>query len=128
MALFEIAYIITVCVIPEHPQCKTQFPRRHGILTQKNLCFNIFLKCPKKKFGKPIKYVQYLVMYDMKWRLRTVVPSGVLTEEEKKQYLELLHVILQDIDDDMIATQKNCLSLHYLLAYQLKYQRIAGMK
>lgn len=59
----------------------------------------------------------------MKWRLRTVVPSGVLTEEEKKQYLELLHVILQDIDDDMIATQKNCLSLHYLLAYQLKYQK-----
>lgn len=87
------------------------------------LVFQHLLEMSKEKFGKPIKYVQYLVMYDMKWRLRTVVPSGVLTEEEKKQYLELLHVILQDIDDDMIATQKNCLSLHYLLAYQLKYQK-----
>ena len=45
------------------------------------LVFQHLLEMSKEKFGKPIKYVQYLVMYDMKWRLRTVVPSGVLTEE-----------------------------------------------
>ena len=41
------------------------------------LVFQHLLEMSKEKFGKPIKYVQYLVMYDMKWRLRTVVPSGV---------------------------------------------------
>lgn len=51
MALFEIVYIIIVCVIPEHPQCKTQFPRRHGILTQKNLYFSTFLRCPKRSLA-----------------------------------------------------------------------------
>lgn len=85
--------------------------------------FQHLLDLSKEKFGKPIKYVQYLVMYDTKWRLRSPIPQGSLTEEETQRYHQILHNLLKDIDDDIITEQKSCTSLQYMLAFQIKYQK-----
>lgn len=87
------------------------------------LVFQHLLNVSKEKFGKPIKYVQYLVMYDLKWRLRAVIPAGVLTEEETSRYHQILHNLLVDIGDDMITEQRACTSLQYMLAFKIKYQK-----
>lgn len=97
--------------------------RKNWYFETEELVFQKLIDLSKEKFGKAIKYVQYLVMYDMKWRLRSPIPEGSLTEEEKERYLTILHNLLVDIDDDIIVNQKHCLSLHYLLAFNLKYQK-----
>ena len=87
------------------------------------LVFKTLLEMSKEKFGRVIEYIQYLVMYDTKWRLRAPIPEGVLTGEEERRYKEGLVEILGQIDDRIIVEQKNSTSLHYKLALDMKYGR-----
>lgn len=87
------------------------------------LVFQRLIDLSKEKFGKAIQYIQYLVMYDMKWRLRAAIPDGLLTDEEKERYYRILHNILKEIDDYIIVKQKGCTSFHYMLAFNIKYQK-----
>lgn len=87
------------------------------------LVFQELLKMSEQKFGRVIEYIQYLVMYDTKWRLRAPIPEGVLSEQEEQEYKEGLVSILGQIEDHIIVEQKNCTSLHYKLALDMKYGR-----
>lgn len=64
------------------------------------------LKYAYGKDNKIIPYLQYTLMYDLKWRIKARIPEGVLTKEEEEVYLESLREILQSIDDQMILEQK----------------------
>lgn len=89
------------------------------------LVFKKLLEMSKEKFGRVINYVQYLVMYDTKWRLRIPVSRGaeVLSEEEMKEYYQIVVDIMQDIDEQIIVEQRDCTSWHYKLALDVKYQK-----
>lgn len=87
------------------------------------LVFQHLLDLSKEKFGKVIPYIQYLVMYDMKWRLRAQIPKHVLTDSEAEEYKKRLQKILSEIDDSIIVEQKSCTSWHYKLALNMKYQK-----
>lgn len=60
----------------------------------------------KKKFGKTIKYIQFLVAYDIIWRIN-VIPMDELKSLEKHQYIDTLKKLLELIDDDVILATKN---------------------
>lgn len=51
------------------------------------------------------KYIQYLLMYDIQWRLNT--ENTILNEEELIKYKKFLGKILKYIDSDIIYCQKN---------------------
>ena len=66
------------------------------------LCYKYLFELSKKKFGKVIPYVQFLVLYDLQWRLFRDIPIGVVTEKETAQYFKIMGDLLKEIDDDII--------------------------
>ena len=74
----------------------------------------------KAMHGYIPKFVQYSVMYDLQWRVKTNIKSikSVLSEEEFKIFKKKLIAILANIDDEVILAQKNIYAEHkcYLLS------------
>ena len=66
-------------------------------------------------------YVQSLVMYDFQWRVKRPIPEGILTKEESIKYIEHVKNILKNIDNFIIAEQKNIWSEHKIYALNLKH-------
>ncbi|MCL2746185.1 MAG: bifunctional glycosyltransferase family 2 protein/CDP-glycerol:glycerophosphate glycerophosphotransferase, partial [Coriobacteriia bacterium] len=75
----------------------------------------------KEKFGEVLPYVQYLVMYDIQWRIRVQELPDDFTDEETAQYKQLLRQLLADIDDRMIVEQRFLLGEYKLHALSMKY-------
>lgn len=97
--------------------------RKTWYFDTEELVFLQLIRMSLEKFGRVLKYVQYLVMYDTKWRLRSIIPDGVLNAEEKVHYMQILHEILSNVGDDIITEQRDCMSAHYKLALDIKYQK-----
>ncbi|MFD0869522.1 bifunctional glycosyltransferase/CDP-glycerol:glycerophosphate glycerophosphotransferase [Paenibacillus residui] len=74
------------------------------------------------KYNEVLKYIQYLVMYDLQWRLNIKdIGTSVMTEQQQEEYIEQLKRVLYYIDDEIIFQQKQ-LNIHYkMFALQLKY-------
>ena len=73
-------------------------------------------------YGKIIPYVQFVIMYDLQWRLKK--PNyGSLNEKEKNEYIENIIELLKNIDDYVIIEQKNINSKMKLYVLSLKYGR-----
>ena len=73
------------------------------------------------KQGRPLcRYAQYILMYDIQWRLKSPVWDG-LSLDELRKYREDIHDILSYIDDDIICAQRNIYKEHKLFCLRLKY-------
>lgn len=59
-----------------------------------------------KKYGRIIEYIQYLVMYEINWRLSVKVPS-FLTKMEQKNYIKTLKELLFNVKDEIILSLRN---------------------
>ncbi len=74
------------------------------------------------RFGYLPRYVQYLLCYDLQWRLQqSALPHGLLSEEEIREFSELLPQIFTHIDDEIIRKQKHIWREHKAYALRLKY-------
>ncbi|NMB17955.1 MAG: glycosyltransferase [Erysipelothrix sp.] len=75
-----------------------------------------------EKFNTVIPYIQYLVMYDLQWKLRVEeIPKGVLSDEELKLFIDRYKEILTYIDDNVINNQKFISHNLKLYTHYLKY-------
>lgn len=81
------------------------------------------LKISQEKFGEVISYVQFIIMYDLQWRLKEEIPQGVLTEEEVKNYKGIIQFLLQQIEDEIIIGMRNMFRELKLFALCFKYKR-----
>lgn len=73
-----------------------------------NCYANWVLDTAENRFGFIPSFVQYTIMYDLQWRLNdSRIRSGVLSPEEKEQFLQLLFRTISRIDDDVILKQRN---------------------
>ena len=68
--------------------------------------YEYLFELSKEKYGKIIKYIQFLVAYDINWRIN-VVPMDELKKKEKKEYIDTLKSLLTSIDDEIIFDTKN---------------------
>lgn len=60
------------------------------------------------RLGHIPEFVQFTMMYDLQSRFRMEeLPEGVLTDEEKQEFMDLLRKALSYIDDRIILEQKN---------------------
>ena len=84
-------------------------------------CHDFLVEESKNKFGEIIKYVQHFLMYDIKWRIKSVIPAGVINEKEKKVYINKISEYLKNIEDDVILFQSNMNSYYKMLALKIKY-------
>lgn len=81
------------------------------------------------------KFVQWALAYDLQWRFKQKeLPADILSEEERREYRNLLTAVLKRIDDKFIFAQKHCTGIDKIFALSLKYdgrvpqKRIDAMK
>lgn len=75
----------------------------------------------KNKYGNVLKYVQFCVMYDLRWRLKIPLADSGLNSDESEQYLQVIVALLKDIDDEIILEQRRIALALQLFALDLKY-------
>ena len=74
------------------------------------------------KIGYVPRYIQYVLMYDLKWRFRrTSVSNDVLSDDESEEYLDAIKNVVRHIDDDIIMAEKNIFREHKIRILKLKY-------
>ncbi len=71
-------------------------------------------------YGKVIEYVQELIMFELQWRFTNRLLE-TLSEEKLTRYCDLLHKVLQEIDDTIIWHQKSLSVKQKVAALTLKY-------
>ncbi len=76
----------------------------------------------KEMYGEVKKFIQYTVMYDITWRVKKPVYE-LLPKEKAEKYKELLHDIMQDIEDDVIYHQRSIYMNMKMYCLSLKYGR-----
>lgn len=64
-------------------------------------CYQYIVDLSKQKYGRVIEYVQFLLIYDLHWRMDVEIDS-CLNTEEREQYLNVMHELLTEIDDRLI--------------------------
>lgn len=75
-----------------------------------------------ERFGYIPKFTQYMLMYDLQWRiLLENIPVGVLTPEEEAEFKARLFSILEYFDDDVIMAQRNIPVEHKAYLLRKKY-------
>lgn len=84
--------------------------------------FQYLFDLSKKKFGYVIPYIQYLVMYELQWRLKTPLSTS-LRSEEIAEYRDSIVGLIKEIDDFVIWEQRNLWREFKLFALSLKYDR-----
>ena len=87
--------------------------------------FSLFvLRYALEEIHRIPRFIQYTVLYDLQWKIRQQrIPDGVLTDEEKQQYFELIRKTFQYIDDDVFSTYVGLFVEHKLLVWKMKYGR-----
>ena len=81
----------------------------------------VLINLSKKKYGYVLPYVQYVVMYDLQWRIKNVLIKGILSNSEINKYKNEIHSILQFVEDNVILNQRYISANHKLMALKLKY-------
>lgn len=66
------------------------------------------------------KYVQYVVAYDLQWRIKQSAQS-VLSADEEERYKRLFRSLLTYIDVDVIMALRNIFAEHKIHMLRLKY-------
>lgn len=72
------------------------------------------------KFGRVIEYVQYLVMYELQWRLGA---NYVAEAVDREAYVREISGLLMFIEDDVIWAQRTLWLERKLYALELKYKK-----
>ncbi len=86
---------------------QTSTTNRDWYLITPEKVYNYLFELSKKKFGRAIEYIQYLVMYDLQWRIKSNIVKDVLTREEERQYFQEIEKLLKEINDNIILEQRN---------------------
>lgn len=83
--------------------------------------FSQLFECAQDENGQIPKFIQYVVMYDIQWRMPSANTKKVLDDEEMQEYLIELKGLLQQVDDEIIYFLKNCALAYQLFLYKIKY-------
>lgn len=96
-----------------------------------DLYFNALYKYMLKKVNIASKYIQALLLYELRWRIVEGHIKNVLTNEEKKLYIKNLKDLINNIGEEVIINNK-FLSLnykYYFLAQKgIKYENLISDK
>lgn len=71
-------------------------------------------------YGEVKEYFQYLIMYDLQWRLKTGVKAD-FSDYEKEKYIDNIKYLLGHVNDRIIFEQISITYEYKLLSYLLKY-------
>lgn len=90
-----------------------------------------------RKYGIKEKFIQYTVMYELGWRIRKQGVRQYLSDDDFRQYCDVLTDLLRKIDDDVIKSQRYLWKKHKIFCILKKHGmetaaglfcRISGLK
>lgn len=90
---------------------------------QKSLGF--FIDYSLKRYGEVIPYIQNMIIYSLKYRIKEKFIGNPPPELSKKA-MSLMSEYLRHVSDEIILKQENVFSEHKLFALSLKYKSDAG--
>ncbi len=76
-----------------------------------------------KKYGKVLKFIQFMIMYDISWRLKKN-PANILeylTQEQYEEYCDILKNLIKQLDDRVIFKQKELFMNQKMFCLCLKH-------
>lgn len=73
------------------------------------------------RYGEVLKYIQFVVMYDLRWRLKVPLSESAQYGVDTDAYYDSLVSLLRDIDDSIILEQKRIALALQLYALELKH-------
>lgn len=76
-----------------------------------------------EKYGKVLPFIQYVILYDMRWRHYNKKMMAVLTDEEKKQHIDIMHEVMSQVDTETIYDARGFDQHRRLYLMNLKYGR-----
>lgn len=85
-------------------------------------CYEELYELSERHYGRVIPYIQFITMYEIQWRLKTVIPP-LFDEAARKEYIEIIKNLLSKIDDKYILAQRNIDYRFKMFALSLKYDR-----
>lgn len=82
----------------------------------------------KDQYGEVIKYIQYLIMYDLKWRIQTPTLENIgMSDTEKYEFKRTIKTILEQVDDDVILNT-NIKPWYKVFILNMKYNNSINYK
>ncbi len=69
--------------------------------------FKELINYSKEKYGNVVKFIQYLIVYDLQWMLIVEDVSEILTVEEIKEVYIHIQDILSEIEDEVILSLRD---------------------
>lgn len=88
------------------------------------VCTNVYrylFERSRSRYGSVLKYIQFVVMYDLRWRLKVPLSDAAVYGVDTDAYFELLKGLLIEIDDSIILEQKRIALALQLYALELKH-------
>ena len=74
-----------------------------------------------ERYGKVLPFIQYVIMYDLRWRRYDQTMMLVLTEEEKQQHISIMKEVLSYIPDKVIRKAEGFTQYRRLYLLMLKH-------
>ena len=72
-----------------------------------NNYFKALIDASLEKYGEVVKFIQYLITYDIQWMFSVENLSEILTNEEIKEVYLHIQDVLSYLDDDVITSLRN---------------------
>ena len=69
--------------------------------------FKELINYSKEKYGNVVKFIQYMIVYDLQWMLIVEDVSEILTTEEIKEVYIHIQDILSEIEDEVILSLRD---------------------
>lgn len=107
----------------ESSAIQTRHAKNETYLDTINGYYKWLIDYSKEKFGKVIRYIQCILMYDLSFRLKKRVPVDLLGKEISEKYIEGIKYILKHIDDDIILNKDDFYSGYKIQPLSLKYDK-----
>jgi len=81
---------------------------KKGFYTNRlNNYFKALIYASIEKYGKVVKFIQYLITYDIQWMFSVENISEILTNKEIKELYLHIQDVLSYLDDDVITSLRN---------------------
>ncbi len=115
--------------ITQSSTIQTSTQKKTWYLDTPKLCYQYLIDLSKKKYGRVIEYIQFLLAYDLHWRMDVEI-ANCLTNEERADYLCRMHALLDEIEDRIIIdfpTMKLNQKL-YMLAFKHRSKDIFSLQ
>lgn len=109
--------------LDESSAIQTRWTKKETYLEMINGYYRWLIEYSNEKFGKIIRYVQYVLMYDISFKLKRKAPIELLGEKETEEYITGLKNVLKNIDDDIILNKEDYYSGYKIYALSLKYDK-----